>query len=424
MERKMSISEFALPNTLETEHQLLSSVINHPERLYEVMRVVNENMFSTYENKKTWRVVLEMLSKGDTISNITIINRVDRKYFIDNLVTTNVGFLDTMEIASSLLDGYIKRQAYEVAVGILQSVESGENSEGILSKISSFKENVSAGIADTTTKDATEFAEEFADELEHNAGKVSTFIPTLNNLTYGGLEGGDLIILAARPSVGKTSIGMQLAQYASNGGIKTTFYSLEMTGKQLARRLILGTGLLSPRDIYSGSVDWNNFREAVSRGISPNLRINDKSKTLDEICTKITLDCQCGVCKFAIIDYLGLIPQRNKRISLAQHLGECTARLKGVAKDCGIPIVLLCQLNRDSSKEGRSPQLFDLRDSGAIEQDGDVIIMLERPRDESGTTIDNRIDMWVRKNRNGKCNFDMPIRLTGNDSYSNFYETA
>ena len=79
-------------------------------------------------------------------------------------------------------------------------------------------------------------------------------------------------------------------------------------------------------------------------------------------------------------------------------------------------------MNRDSAKEGRSPQVFDLRDSGAIEQDADLILMLERPKDIDGNTKDDRIDLWVRKNRNGKCTFDEPIHLKGDDNYYNFNE--
>jgi len=156
--------------------------------------------------------------------------------------------------------------------------------------------------------------------------------------------------------------------------------------------------------------------------VSPNLRINDKAKSLDEICTKVMLDAQTGKTDVAFIDYLGLIRYYNRRMTQAQIIGEITARLKTIAKECNIPVVLLCQLNRESVRENRPPQLQDLRDSGSIEQDADVVIMLERPRDDMGTVEDGKINVWVRKNRNGKCNFDTPILLLGNSSYSQFLE--
>ena len=87
-------------------------------------------------------------------------------------------------------------------------------------------------------------------------------------------------------------------------------------------------------------------------------------------------------------------------------------------------MVLLSQLNRESAKEARSPQLYDLRDSGAIEQDADVVIMLERPKDDMGVVMEDKIDVWVRKNRGGKTSTDTPIHLIGNSNYSDFQEES
>ena len=110
---------------------------------------------------------------------------------------------------------------------------------------------------------------------------------------------------------------------------------------------------------------------------------------------------------------------RDRRI---ENYGDITKRFKNLAQECNIPIVLLCQLNRESAKEGRSPQLTDLRDSGSIEQDADIVIMLERPKDEFGNIKRDHIDLWLRKNRGGQCNFDNAIHLVGNSSYSDFKE--
>ena len=197
-----------------------------------------------------------------------------------------------------------------------------------------------------------------------------------------------------------------------------------MTDEELVQRLIVGTGLVSTLELVSGNVDWQNYERAAQMAISKNLIINDRAKSLDEICTNITLAVQRGKCKIAFIDYLGLIRHSDRSKTQAQIIGDITHRLKGVAMECRIPIVLLCQLNRESAKENRSPVLTDLRDSGEIEQDADVVLMLERPRDDMGTTIEDRIDMWVRKNRTGKCTFDEAYHLQGNESYSNFHEVV
>ena len=215
-----------------------------------------------------------------------------------------------------------------------------------------------------------------------------------------------------------------MAQKAAKDGKKPTIYSLEMTSKELVQRLIVGTGLVSTYEIVSRNVNWEKYENAVAMAVHPNLRINDKAKSLDELCTKIMLDAQTGQCDVAFIDYLGLIRYDDRRKTLAQVIGDITKRLKNVAGECNIPVVLLCQLNRESAKENRAPQLTDLRDSGSIEQDADVVMMLERPRGEMGVVEDNKINVWVRKNRNGKCNFDSPLQLVGNEAYSQFYEVA
>lgn len=423
----MQLSDFALPNTTDLEHRLLASVITSPDRLYDVMRIVKPEMFSTPENVKIWETVTGMLGLHETIDLVTVVDKVDRKYFIDNIIgaDANQSYLSTLDIAMSLVDNYIKKEAYFSAVSILEKVERGIPSDEVMATFTNFQERVAGELRNDCARVSTDLANELAEDLEQGRiARVPTPFPTLNSMTYGGLGGGNLVILAARPSVGKTTIAMQLAQHSSRIGKKTAFYSLEMGGKELVQRLILGTGLVTPTEIFSHNIDWQNFDKALGMAVNDKLIINDKSRTLDEICLKITLECQRNNCDIAFIDYLGLIPQRNKRISLAQHLGECTARLKGVAKENNIPIVLLCQLNRESAKDGRSPQLYDLRDSGSIEQDADIVLMLERPRDDMGTTIENAIDMWVRKNRSGRCNFDTPIRLRGDETYSNFYETT
>lgn len=141
---------------------------------------------------------------------------------------------------------------------------------------------------------------------------------------------------------------------------------------------------------------------------------------MEEIRQRIILLHEQGKCGIAFIDYLGLIAGKNRE-NLAQDLAYKTASFKQLAKDLRIPIVLLCQLNRESARENRAPQLYDLRDSGGIEQDADEVLMLQ---DTSTLGMDGNLDtslvMWVRKNRNGKKG--LGIRLKPNSSYTSFDE--
>lgn len=419
-----TITEFPMPDPTPIEGRLLNSILADTNYLSDLQRIVKPEFFSSLENRKIWLTIVEMYRKGEHIDMTTVFPKVDRKNFIDNVMTCEATYgSGILQLGCSLMDTYVKREAYLQAVRILQCVEAGNSVEEVSTLFNDFSKDINDKLQDESAKSAVEVANELADDIMNGMmTRVPTPFDTLNYMTYGGFGSGNLVVLAARPSVGKTTLGLQIAQNASRIGKKAYFYSLEMTAKELVQRLIVGTGEVSTLDIVTQNVEWNNYERAVGWAVNANLRINDRAKTLDELCTRITLDAQAGNCEIAFIDYLGLVRYSDRQKTQAQVIGEITARLKSVAKECNIPVVLLCQLNRESAKEGRSPQLFDLRDSGSIEQDADLVLMLERPRDDMGTTIEDRIDMWVRKNRGGKTSLENPIRLQGNSNYSEFKE--
>lgn len=422
--REITISEFPMPDPTPLEGRLLNSILTDNSFFGDIQRIVKAEYFSNVENRKVWETIVDMYNKGEHIDMTTVFPKVDRKNFIDNVISAEAAYgQGTLQLASALMETFIKREMYNTAVTVLQGVETGERLEFLSSLFNDFTQRVQDKLQDGSLQASTEVANDLADDImSGRVMRVPTPFPLLNFMTYGGLGSGNLIILAARPSVGKTTIGLQMAQNAARIGKKACFFSLEMTAKELVQRLIVGTGEVSTLDIVTQNVDWEKYEKAVAWAVNANLRINDKAKTLEELCTRITLEAQAGNCEVAFIDYLGLIRYADRQKTQAQVIGEITARLKSVAKECNIPIVLLSQLNRMSAVENRSPQLFDLRDSGSIEQDADVVLMLERPRDDMGTVQEDRIDMWVRKNRGGKTSLENPIRLQGNKNYSEFHE--
>ncbi len=424
--REHTLAEFPIPETASLEARLIISGIYGSTYFGELLRIVKSEYFSVPENRRVWDTIVEMYNKGEQIDVSTVFPKVDMKNFTENILTAEAVYgQGVIQLGIALMETYIKKQAYLASVGVLQGIEQGEGVEAVTGRFKGFSDEISGQLQDKSAKTASDLANDLADDIQSGrTTRVETPYPTLNFMLYGGLGGGNLVILAARPSVGKTTLALQMAQKAARDGRKATIYSLEMSDKELVQRLIVGTGLVSTYEIVSRNVNWERYEEAVAMATSPNLRINDTAKSLEEICTKIMIDAQTGQTEVAFIDYLGLIRFDDRRKTQAQVIGEITKRLKNVAKECNIPIVLLCQLNRESAKENRAPQLTDLRDSGAIEQDADVVIMLERPRDEMGVVEENKINVWVRKNRNGRCNFDTPIQLQGNESYSQFYEIA
>ena len=426
MARKtLTLEDYPLPETNVYEHRLLATIIQDYTLANEVMSIIKREMFSCKQTQQIWDVFCDMYYKKETIDMLTILPRVDKKYYLDNILSAQAEFspIATMDLALGFLDTYIKRMAYIESVTALQKITNGVSSDVIREGFDTFSKRVTSGIGNKVGDDASEIANELADDLSKGIiTRVATHIRTLDYFTYGGFNGGNLVILAARPSVGKTTIAMQIAQAASADNNKTLVFSLEMTKKELVQRLLQSTGLVSQYELVTHNINWDNYERALGMVVNSNLIINDDAYNIHDIRHKIITSVKTQGVKMVMIDYLQLMKGANPRMSKNDQVGELTSALKQTAKQCNIPIIVLSQLSRESVRENRSPQLYDLRDSGAIEQDADIVVMLERSKDDMGAIIDNKIDMWIRKNRAGKCNFDNPIRLKGNEYYTNFVE--
>ena len=426
MARKIiTLEDYPLPETNVYEHRLLATIIQDYTLANEVMSIIKREMFSCEQTQHIWDVFCDMYYKKETIDMLTILPRVDKKYYLDNILSAQAVFspIATMDLALGFLDTYIKRMAYIESVTALQKITNGVSSDVIREGFDTFSKRVTSGIGNKVGDDASEIANELADELSKGKiTRVATHIRTLDYFTYGGFNGGNLVILAARPSVGKTTIAMQIAQAASADNNKTLVFSLEMTKKELVQRLLQSTGLVSQYELVTHNINWDNYERALGMVVNSNLIINDDAYNIHDIRHKIITSVKTQGVKMVMIDYLQLIKGADPRMSMNDQVGELTSALKQTAKQCNIPIIVLSQLSRESVRENRSPQLYDLRDSGSIEQDADIVVMLERSKDDMGAIIDNKIDMWIRKNRAGKCNFDNPIRLKGNEYYTNFVE--
>lgn len=426
MARKiLTLEDYPLPETSVYEHRLLATIIQDYTLANEVMSIIKREMFSCKQTQQIWDVFCDMYYKKETIDMLTILPRVDKKYYLDNILSAQAEFSPnaTIDLALGFLDTYIKRMAYIESVTALQKITNGAPSDVIREGFDTFSKRVTSGIGNKVGDDASEIANELADELSKGIiTRVATHIRTLDYFTYGGFNGGNLVILAARPSVGKTTIAMQIAQAASADNNKTLVFSLEMTKKELVQRLLQSTGLVSQYELVTHNINWDNYEKALGMVVNSNLIINDDAYNIHEIRHKIFTSVKTQGVKMVMIDYLQLMKGANPMMSMNDQVGELTSALKQTAKQCNIPIIVLSQLSRESVRENRSPQLYDLRSSGAIEQDADIVVMLERSKDDMGAIIDNKIDMWIRKNRAGKCNFDNPIRLKGNEYYTNFAE--
>lgn len=418
------IDKFPLPSSAEYEEMIIADAIFSEDALPVIMGSVSSEMFSDRGCAEAWSIIRKMYDDGDTIDLTSFSGRCSSEML--TRVTARCSSVGSgMYIpghCATLKDVYLRREAYKFAVKVIANASNKTTpTDDLLSIPDDFSKAIQSAISSSNMKAISDAINELGEELQEKATgkvqKVQTGFSKLDWLTYGGFGAGNLVILAARPSVGKTAVMLQMAKSISCNGIPTMLFSLEMTRKELAQRLMLSFGTIPGRDIASGKVDWPEFEECAGKFFKVPLYIDDEETYIDKIVSSIILGCQQKRCGAVLIDYLGLIDTNNRsQAPLHQVIASITRKLKLTAKRCGIPIVLLCQLNRAIETEHRPPMLNDLRDSGSIEQDADIVLMLEQ------VVGDNEypLRMWVRKNRQGRAGMFIP--LFPNETFTQFRE--
>ena len=277
---------------------------------------------------------------------------------------------------------------------------------------------VTAREVKSSYKTLTEFMVEAYNEAEEvckaggQAAGVPTGFPSLDRMLMGFRE-GQLIIIGARPAVGKTSFALNLALNAAAAGYTVGFFSLEMSGKEIAQRLICAYAMISISDFRTGRISpeqWANINEATQTLSKLDILIDDTpGTTVTESRAKSRRMLHNKEKAIIILDYLQLVspPPGRRSESRTVEVSEMSRGLKIMAKELKIPLIALSQLSRQvESRTGKRPQLSDLRESGSIEQDADIVMFLDRSADEAEASRDDRPDegvtrIVVAKNRSG-----------------------
>jgi replicative DNA helicase len=251
--------------------------------------------------------------------------------------------------------------------------------------------------------------------LSSPTGTIPSPWAHLNRLTNGGPRPGELWLLASRPSVGKTTGALQWALTAAAAGQRVLFASLEMPEKDLLKRVLSAAGDIPHGLLVRGDLDrlWRvRVAQTLERIGEFPLDISDKIRSLSALIAKIASTSDIAL---VVVDYLGLLEPGGRYENRNQEVSAISRRLKLAALDYGIPILALHQLNRASESENRRPQLSDLRDSGSLEQDADVVLMLDAPatRKRAEEVPKDAIEILIGKQRNGVRGYAVPLRLEG-----------
>ena len=255
-----------------------------------------------------------------------------------------------------------------------------------------------------------------AEEVARAGGDVHgapTGYPTLDRMLMG-LREGQLVVIGARPAVGKTSFALNLALNAAADGYTVGFFSLEMSGKEIAQRFICAQAMVNMSNFRTGRIspeEWANINEAINELGRLDILIDDTpGTTVTEIRAKARRMLHNKEKAVIILDYLQLVNPpagKNYNGNRAVEVSEMSRGLKIMAKELGVPVIMLSQLNRSlEGRTGKRPQMSDLRESGSIEQDADIIMLLDRSSTESEAERDDRPDFGITrvilaKNRSG-----------------------
>lgn len=424
----ISMEDVRLPDTSIMEWQVIKDVVINNDNLPNVVDYVKRDYFTSDLRRKTWDRIIELYSAGEKygIAAIGVLDtEVAINIFSDRL--DDSGYLSARQHVMLLRDAAARRRLCISALEMYAASQNPMKEADVYdllaiesSKVQDSEIRVERHIGDIINDIADRAQSRKEDIAEGRHTRITTGFHVLDTALYNGFAPGNLIILAARPSVGKTALMLNFAMAAARSGAKTVVFSLEMTEEELGNRMLFSTGMVNPYGLANGEVDWPSFEEANGRLAKLPILVNDHTRNIRELTTRITLLRNAGKLDIAYVDYLGLIQSNmDSRTPLTQIIGQITSELKTLAKQLSIPIVLLCQLNRDVvSGNIKSPQLNNLRDSGNIEQDADIVLMLQQ-EEVPGEDLPNLL-VWLRKNRQGRKDFALVLKP--NETYTLFTE--
>ncbi len=323
----------------------------------------------------------------------------------------------------------INSLAYDAPDDLNQVVEEAEKT---LFDVTEKRVSSSFAKMDVLLTDAFEEITKLAEQQSHMAG-VPTGFKDVDDL-FHGLRGGDLVVVAARPGIGKTSFALNMATNAAKAGVSVAYFSLEMSSNQLVQRILCAEARVGLSKIRGGFVsegDWGAIADAMNSLSKLELYIDDSpGLSILEARAKArrALRHVSGQGKgLIVVDYLQLMqpsaPRRDSNRTV--EVGEISRGLKVLAKEMDMPVVALSQLSRAIELRGKKrPMLSDLRESGSIEQDADIVMFIDRSMDEVEAESDSRpdlgtADLIVAKHRNGPTR---DITLAFNSEYTKFMD--
>ncbi|MBK5226538.1 MAG: replicative DNA helicase [Thermoleophilia bacterium] len=442
MARELKQTPSLPPQNLEAEVSVLGAMMISPGAINNVIGKVHETDFYRDSHREIFRTITELFGHGSPVDPITVtenlaqrgvLEQVGGKAYIHTLVATVPAAANAPHYADIVRENSVLRSLIQVGNRI---AELGYERPGEVRQLLDQCEQMVFEISQEQIrgearplKDLLSEQFERIEKLHEQGSRISgipTGFPDLDKIT-SGFQRSNLIILAARPSVGKTALALDIAQnIALKEDIRVVIFSLEMSDSELAQRMMCSQGRVDSQRLRTGSVgpdDWAKLTEACARLERAPITVVDTPGTnmleIQALTRRLASKQAVGL---VIIDYLQLMMgDSNRYENRQQEITKISRSLKIMARDLKVPVLAISQLSRAvESRTPPRPQLSDLRESGAIEQDADMVMFIYRPKEESGHP-GTAAELIVAKHRNGPIG---SVDLVFQDKYTSFSSAA
>ena len=415
-----------MPHSVEAEQAVLGSILIDSECLPQIVEQLKPDDFYIRQNREAFQTIYTMFSMSQKIDPVTVLNQmrldgtyqegITREYFFQ-LIDVTPTVTNVMDYVAIVKDRSTLRQIAEAANALNSMVANNEGTsaevlEAAEQRIYAIRQGKSAQGLHHITSVMHEVYDRLAELASSDSAVpgLSTGLPDVDTV-ISGLNKSDLILLAARPGMGKTSLALNILLYAGkHSGKACVFFSLEMSREQLAMRLLSNESFVDNKKLTTGSLtdeDWEKVALAASALNHANILIDDNpSLSVADMNAKCRRVENLGL---VVIDYRQLMTsaggkQNYSGESRQQVVSDISRALKIMAKELNVPVICLSQLSRaNENRENKRPRLSDLRESGAIEQDADIVMFIYRDDYYNQDTENHNLaECIVAKNRHGE----------------------
>ncbi len=412
------------PQNVDAERSVLGAMLLNPDAVgpvTEILQASGPEAFYVPAHQYIYNATISLYGKSKPIDAITLQDQLERDgtledaggltYITDltNAVPTsaNVQYYTQIVLDASILRRVISECTNVIGEAYNSPEDVNELLDAAESAIFKIAEQRQANPISKVSDLLEASIQRIEAQMKSGSGitGIATGFSKLDEMT-SGFQPSDMIVLAARPSVGKTAFALNIASHAAiQNGKNVLLFSLEMAKEQLVQRLICMEGRIDSSRLRSGflaSAEYSKIQGAADTLSRAKIFIDDTANiSLLELRSKVRKHAAQHGCDMIIIDYLQLMSGGARSENRQNEIAEISRSIKGLAREVSVPVIALSQLSREADNDGASPKLSHLRESGAIEQDADVVMMLSRPAAHDTDGLPGLIHLNVAKQRNG-----------------------